>query len=49
LADETRRLQPNLLTAMLAQHRLGASFERAKVLLTILFGCYQAMRRSGKR
>jgi hypothetical protein len=36
LVDEIHRIQPNLLMAVLAQHRLGASFERVEVLLTIL-------------
>jgi hypothetical protein len=48
LTDEIHRNQPNLLMAVLAQNRLGASFERVEVLLTILFVCFQAMHRSGQ-
>jgi hypothetical protein len=44
LADEIYAKQPQLLTAVLAQQRFGASLEQVEVLLNLLLVSYQAMK-----
>jgi hypothetical protein len=49
LADEIFAHQPNLLASVIAQQRLGVSYEKMDFLLEILLICYQAMKETGMR
>jgi hypothetical protein len=49
LADEIYAKQPQLLTAVLAQQRFGASFAQIEILLNLLLVSYQAMKISNAR
>ena len=47
LADEIHSHQPQLLTSVLAQQNLGATWGQIEVLLNILLVSFQAMKASG--
>jgi hypothetical protein len=47
LTEEIFAHQPNLLAAVLVQHRLGVSYAKMDVLIDILLVCYRAMKETG--
>jgi hypothetical protein len=47
LTDEIFAHQPNLLAAVLVQHRLGVSYAKMDILIDILLVCYRAMKETG--